>query len=81
MNQTNSFFVPSGLEEEITKANAISELIRILYTAACGHQFTNTNLDDIQDALWLIWSMCEQHKDNLNEIIYGKAKNKEGTAV
>lgn len=81
MNKTNSFYVPAGLEEEITKANAISELIRILYTAACGHRFTNTTLDDIQDALWLIWSMCEQHKDNLNEIIYGELKNKKGTAV
>lgn len=81
MNERNLYDTATDMEEEVTKANAISELIRILYTAACGHRFTNTTFDDIQDALWLIWSMCEQHKDNLYEIIHGEMKNKEGTAV
>lgn len=87
MNETMLYDIPTMLEEEIMQAKALSELMRICYTAACGHRFTNTSIDDIQDALRLMWEMLNKHTDKLKELtketydIYYKYKNVAGTAV
>lgn len=87
VNEIKLCDIPTEMEDEVTRAKAISELMRMCYTTACGYNVTNTNIYDIENALWLIWNMLDEHANKLNELkdgtydIYYKYKNIKGTVV
>lgn len=87
MNEIKLFDVPTEMEEEVTKVKAIAELMRMCYTTACGHNATNTNIYDLENALWLIWNMLDEHANKLDTLKDGayaicrKYKSIAGTAV
>lgn len=87
MNKRNLYDTATDIEEEVTKAKAIAELMRMCYTVACEPNATGTNIYDLEHALWLIWNMLVEHADKLDELkdetyeIYHKYKSVAGTAV
>ena len=87
MNERKLYDTPTDMEEEVTKAKAIAELMRMCYTTACGHHATNTNIYDLENALWLIWNMLDEHANTLDKLkdetyaICNKYKSIAGAAV
>ena len=87
MNERKFFDTSCDMEEEVTKSKAIAELMRMCYTTACGHHATATNIYDLENALWLIWNMLDEHANKLDRLkdetceICRKYKDIAGTAV
>lgn len=87
MNETKLCDIPTELENEVTRARAIAELMRMCYTTACGHHATSTNIYDLENAFWLIWEMLREHAEKLDTLkngtydIYYKYKGIVRTAV
>lgn len=87
MNERKLLDTPCDLEEEVTKAKAIAELMRMCYTTACEPNATGTNIYDLEHALWLIWNMLTEHANTLDKLknetyeIYYKYRDIAGTAV
>lgn len=86
MSETKFYDATVHMKEEVLKAKAMSEIIRMLYTTACGHEITSTDIDSIENALWLIWDMFETHAVRLDELsktvsdMYTKLETTGGTA-
>lgn len=81
------FDVPSGMDEEVLKARAIAELMRMCYIVSCKQNAAGVNIGDLEHALWHIWNMLEEHADTIEKLKDGtydicrKYKSIAGTAV
>lgn len=60
--------ISNALEEEVLMARALSDIMDIFHTAACGFRKTDLDFNNIQDATWLILKVSKYHSEKLLEI-------------
>lgn len=60
--------ISNALEDEVLIARALSDIMDIFHTAACGFRKTDLDFENIQNALWLILKVSKHHSEQLLEI-------------
>lgn len=60
--------ISNALENEVLIARALSDMMDIFHTAACGFRKTDLDFENIQNALWLILKISKHHSEQLFEI-------------
>lgn len=60
--------ISNALEDEVLMARALSDIMDIFHTAACGFRKTDLDFNNIQNALWLIREISKYHSEKLLEI-------------
>lgn len=60
--------ISNALENEVLMARALSDMMDIFHTAACGFRKTDLDFENIQNASWLIFKISKYHSEQLLEI-------------
>ncbi|MDE6710736.1 MAG: hypothetical protein K2J76_09645 [Oscillospiraceae bacterium] len=60
--------ISNALEDEVLIARALSDIMDIFHTAACGFRKTDLDFENIQNASWLIFKISKYHSEQLLEI-------------
>ena len=60
--------ISNALENEVLMARALSDMMDIFHTAACGFRKTDLDFGNIQNASWLIFKISKYHSEKLLEI-------------